>query len=371
MNDIVRFDLLFEGKSVYDKITVEAIDIRKAIGQVSIAQITCLVKTGNLGDPDFEPFEDKIFATGATVEIKLGYDDTTKSAFKGIVLDHHVELGSLGIKYHLQCAAEASKLVGQPQQVMYTNKSDSEIINHILGEAGLEGIVETTDTQHEEVIQSEDHWDFICLRAKANNLLVYIEDGKVQVQPITASDKVSTTVEYGDNVYRFNGQLSTRQGRLTLMGSHTHGLNKKLEIKGFGKRFNGKYLISGVRHRIYEGIWESELIYGLSSDWTSFRWADYKTSPQLGSLLDHPQAEPSSNSNLVSSSEDLLMKDQHGNQINMTANGIEIKSIGDFKLNANNIEANATMSASLKGEQNASLTSSVQTVVKGAMVMIN
>ncbi len=75
----------------------------------------------------------------------------------------------------------------------------------------------------------------------------------------------------------------------------------------------------------------------------------------------------------------ILLKDSNGNKIEMTSSGIVIKSAGsldlkaatDFNLEGVNVTQQARVDFKAKGGVNAELSANVQTVVKGAMVLIN
>ncbi|MEL7222060.1 MAG: phage baseplate assembly protein V, partial [Bacteroidota bacterium] len=88
------------------------------------------------------------------------------------------------------------------------------------------------------------------------------------------------------------------------------------------------------------------------------------------------------NNELVLSDDDqmLSLKDQNGNSIKLSANGIEINSIADIQINTDTgnvslsgmeINANAETELSLSGSASASLTASAEVTINGAMVMIN
>jgi Rhs element Vgr protein len=64
-------------------------------------------------------------------------------------------------------------------------------------------------------------------------------------------------------------RLSGIRGTVTFMGNEKPKINTLLELKGFGKRFNGKALITGIQHAIRAGQWRTTVRFGLSPDWYS------------------------------------------------------------------------------------------------------
>lgn len=63
-------------------------------------------------------------------------------------------------------------------------------------------------------------------------------------------------------------RLSMIRGRITVPGSADIKPLDVVELKGIGDRFNGKALVSGIRHRLDNSVgWQTDLQFGLSSDW--------------------------------------------------------------------------------------------------------
>ncbi|MEM1320091.1 MAG: type VI secretion system tip protein VgrG [Bacteroidota bacterium] len=57
------------------------------------------------------------------------------------------------------------------------------------------------------------------------------------------------------------------RGAVKFQGSALAKPGTLVQLKGFGKRFNGKGFVSGVEHRISDGNWVSTAQLGLSPDW--------------------------------------------------------------------------------------------------------
>ena len=62
-------------------------------------------------------------------------------------------------------------------------------------------------------------------------------------------------------------RLSMIRGRLAIPGTARLKLMDVVDLAGIGDRFNGKALVTGVRHRVDEGGWQTDLQFGLSPDW--------------------------------------------------------------------------------------------------------
>lgn len=62
-------------------------------------------------------------------------------------------------------------------------------------------------------------------------------------------------------------QLSLIRGTLSVLGRSDISLLDTLEIKGIGKRFNGKALITGIGQRVTAGTWMTDIQFGLADQW--------------------------------------------------------------------------------------------------------
>lgn len=62
-------------------------------------------------------------------------------------------------------------------------------------------------------------------------------------------------------------RLTSIQGTFTFFGNELPKLNTFIQLDGFGNRFNGDALISGVYHTIEEGRWTTTVKVGLPAEW--------------------------------------------------------------------------------------------------------
>lgn len=61
-------------------------------------------------------------------------------------------------------------------------------------------------------------------------------------------------------------RLAMLRGRITIGGGGDLALMDLIELSGFGDRFNGNALVTGVRHTIEDGGWTTDLRLGLSAE---------------------------------------------------------------------------------------------------------
>jgi len=141
-------------------------------------------------------------------------------------------------------------------------------------------------------------------------------------------------VNYGESVLSPDLETGTEapgqiSGSVSLAGTALPRPGSTMSLAGLGARFNGSVFIRRVAHRVALGNWV--------------------TTVDVGRPASH---------------ESLLISDENGNRISLSAAGISITSPTDIHVEAN-------MGVSIRGAASAELVASGQTIVKGALVMIN
>tara|TARA_R110002020_G_scaffold83108_3_gene205918 strand:- start:35502 stop:37217 length:1716 start_codon:yes stop_codon:yes gene_type:complete len=61
-------------------------------------------------------------------------------------------------------------------------------------------------------------------------------------------------------------ELSKIEGRVRITGTHAVIPGKVITLTGFGERFSGRTLVTGVRHELQKGNWTTDVQFGISSD---------------------------------------------------------------------------------------------------------
>ncbi|SFM60619.1 Rhs element Vgr protein [Chitinophaga sp. YR627] len=62
-------------------------------------------------------------------------------------------------------------------------------------------------------------------------------------------------------------RMAKIRGRVKIKGSPDTKPGDTVELKGLGNRFNGLVYVSGVRHEYAEGIWTTQMQFGISPEW--------------------------------------------------------------------------------------------------------
>lgn len=85
------------------------------------------------------------------------------------------------------------------------------------------------------------------------------------------------------NSILINARLSRITGRVVFFGNASPEINKQIELKNFGKRIDGKALVTGVRHIMEKGIWKTTVSFGLKANY--FEGLTKSTSPSINGIM--------------------------------------------------------------------------------------
>lgn len=85
------------------------------------------------------------------------------------------------------------------------------------------------------------------------------------------------------NAHLLKSRLAMLQGEISFIGNAQPQINKLIKLDGFGKRYNGDALITGLRHEIEEGQWITTVSLGLEEEWF-FEKVNVNT-PAAGGIL--------------------------------------------------------------------------------------
>lgn len=343
-SDLPTFKIKAAGAEVTGEYQIKTIVVSREFNRVASAEI--LVHDGDPAAETFKVSESDDFKPGNEIEITAGYHGDEQTIFKGIVLRHGLRAPNSGRSYlRVECKDKAAKLTVGRKSAYFYDQKDSEIIEQLAQNAGLQAEVAATLVKHPQMVQCQaTDWDFLVTRAEANGLLVLTQDGKLLAKPPDASKDPVLALSYGRNVLDFEASMDARdefaaihasawnpaeqavldiegadpsaqtpgnlsaadlaavigldplmlqhagqikdselqawadgkrlksgyakvRGRVRIQGHAAVAPGDVIELGGMGGRFNGKALVSGVRHEINANNWETDVAFGLSPEW--------------------------------------------------------------------------------------------------------
>lgn len=203
------FTVLVDGVDVTMKYGIVSVMVSKRVNRVPIAEIVLF--DGSAAQQDFKLSDKEDFIPGKEVVIKAGYQKSEKNIFKGIITKHSIKapLNSPSTLM-LEMRDKSVKMTINRKNKYFSNKLDSAIISDITSANGVSGTVSPTTVLHKEMVQYYcTDWDFIVSRAEANGMLVFAEEGKVDVKkPLFVPGLLNLV--YGDNMVDFEAEMDAR-----------------------------------------------------------------------------------------------------------------------------------------------------------------
>ncbi|WP_024769974.1 type VI secretion system tip protein VgrG [Aquimarina macrocephali] len=207
--DLVTSKVLVNGEELSKAYQVKTISIEKEVNRISTAKL--IITDGEPSKQDFELSNQELVIPGAEIEITAGYHSDEETIFKGIVIKHNIKIRPNGSYLIVECKDEAVKLtIGRKSKYFY-DKKDSDIIEEIVGDYGIDNDVEATKYEHKELVQyNVSDWDYIVSRAQANGKLCFVDNGELTVaKPDFNSDPVET-ITFGSTILDLDAEIDAR-----------------------------------------------------------------------------------------------------------------------------------------------------------------
>lgn len=206
--ELSTFRLTVDGAPLEDRFGVSAVMVNKTVNKIPFAQLILI--DGDVSEQDFPVSSADTFIPGAKIKILMGYDSLEKTIFKGVITKHSIELRQgKPTLLTLELRDEAVKLTIGRKNKFFEKKTDDAIIKDVLKTFG--GKIDSTTTEHEEMVQYFcTDWDFVLSRADVNGLLVFVEDGKVNVKKPDMNAVPKISVVFGANAYEFEAEMDAR-----------------------------------------------------------------------------------------------------------------------------------------------------------------
>lgn len=208
--DTPGFEIFSGGTQLNDNFAVRSVVVSKSVNRISTARL--ILEDGSIANQDFPASNSDELLPGAEIEIKMGYRSNYETVFKGIIIKHGIKTRQdERSELTLELKDSAIKMTIGRKNKYFKDLADSDIIDEILDQYGLDKDVESTSATHAEMVQYYcTDWDFIVSRAEANGMLVLVNDGTITVQPPDLSQSAILNLSYGHNIYEFDAEIDAR-----------------------------------------------------------------------------------------------------------------------------------------------------------------
>ena len=209
-NGVVNVSIFSAGKDITTTLQIISVEVSKGLNRIPSAKI--VVMDGNMAEGKFPISDQDAFKPGTEIEIKAGYESSTESIFKGIVVRHGLAIfADTGSELHIECKDKAVAMTVGRKNANYLDMDDASILKKMIGSYGLSVNAACSAGQHKELLQYYcTDWDFVLTRAEANCCWVRVDDGTVNVETAAAKGSASLVLTYGSDIYEFSADADAQ-----------------------------------------------------------------------------------------------------------------------------------------------------------------
>ena len=207
---VVKLSVYSGGQAIPATAQLMSLAISRAVNTIPAAQL--VLQDGDMATGEWEISDAALFNPGADIRIALGYGDTEKTVFEGVVIRHGLKItGENNARLVVECRDKAMRMTVGRRNAHHIDQTDSDILRKLIGAAGLSADVQSTTVQHRELVQHYcTDWDFMLTRAEANGLLVIATDGRVSVKAPKFDAAPALEVNYGVDLMEFHADIDAR-----------------------------------------------------------------------------------------------------------------------------------------------------------------
>lgn len=207
--DVCSIKVLIGGTEISGEFHVLSATVSNQLNRIPAASVQ--LRDGEASKQTFEASDTDHFIPGKEIEIELGYRGETETVFKGIVVKHRVRVRKNDTSLWLECRDKAVRMTSGLKSRYYTDTTDGDILDDLLGQYGLDRDVASTKPSLKEVVQYDcTDWDFIVCRAEANGHVVAVRDGKVTIGPPATDAEPVVTAQFGATVLELDAEIDAR-----------------------------------------------------------------------------------------------------------------------------------------------------------------
>ena len=176
-----------------------------------IASARLVYVDGSAASGSFDLGDSALFVPGAQVEVLAGAGGAPALLFKGVVVRLSVKVREAsGAQLIVECRHAATRLALKRRSANHFDQNDGEVIESMLGDAGLSADVEATGVRHAQLVQHDaTDWNFIVARSLANGRLVLTRGADLAVRA-PALGKSAATLQFGATLLDFDAEIDAR-----------------------------------------------------------------------------------------------------------------------------------------------------------------
>jgi Rhs element Vgr protein len=188
-----------------------SVTVTKVADKIASARMVYL--DGSASESNFPASNSELFIPGKELEILAGTTDDPVSLFKGIVVSQSIKVrDNAAPQLIVECKHKVIGLTIGRKNAYFFDKTDSDILTDILGNAPVTADVESTTVTHKQMVQyySTD-WDFLLSRAQANGKMVLTDGDTVTIKKPALSGNAVCTLQFGATILEMDAEIDARQ----------------------------------------------------------------------------------------------------------------------------------------------------------------
>lgn len=215
---VITATILSGGTQISQTYHVLSVVVSNEVNRIPSA--TIILSDGDTATQNFAISSEAVFEPGKEIEIQLGYSGSNDSVFKGMVIKHAIKSRKANSVLIVECRDKVCKMTAACKSNYFKDMKDSDVIEQLIDNHGLDKDVQATQVQHKQMVQYNcTDWDFTLCRADANGLLCIAKEGKLIVKPPEFSGATVLTVQYGSTVHEMDAAIDARLQYKTIKGN--------------------------------------------------------------------------------------------------------------------------------------------------------
>lgn len=204
-NVSLQYKVTINGKELPDEVNVISIYIQKSFNKIPTAEL--VVYYGSILLDEYVDKQNEDLSIGNDIEIFADKE----LLFKGVIVKQAISLSNKKSILKLTAKNEAYKLTLTRFNHIFSEKTDSDIIDEIIKKYGLKSDTDSTSYNNETATQYNcTDWDFINIKAELNSLLVFADNDKIIVKKPDAAAEPKEKINGYDSIMDFDAQIDGR-----------------------------------------------------------------------------------------------------------------------------------------------------------------
>jgi Rhs element Vgr protein len=204
---LTTFTVSVNGQAIPSTFQVVSVDTRIFVNRLPKARIA--LYDGSPASQDFPISDLSLFLPGNSVSIAAGYNQSNTVIFTGVIVSQSIEIERhSGSRLIVDLTDPAMVMTLERRNAVFTQTTDSALINTLITNNGLSGTVSTTSTVYPDIVQYyATDWDLMVMRAELNGFVVIANGGQITVESPNTSAQPALMVEYGDSIFELNAVM--------------------------------------------------------------------------------------------------------------------------------------------------------------------